>query len=44
MVFIVEIGFDDDDTVEVPVELERLLIVVVSISVINEDAVVCISV
>jgi hypothetical protein len=44
MVFIVEIGFDDDGTDEVPVELETLFIVFVSISVINEDAVVCISV
>ncbi len=42
MVFILEIGFDDDGTDEVSVELERLFIVVVSISVINEDAVLSI--
>jgi hypothetical protein len=45
MVFIVEIGIDDDDTDEVSVELKTLfIVVVVSISIINEDVIVSIEV
>ncbi len=40
MVSVVEIYFDDDSSVEVSVELEILLIIVVSTSGVNEDAVV----
>jgi hypothetical protein len=44
MVFIVEVGFDDDGTEEVPVGVETLLIVYVSISVINVGVIVSIEV
>jgi len=44
MVSILVMCFDDDGTVEVSVELETLLIVVVSISLVNEDLVVSVEV